>query len=294
MDLTRYRDYLQFEKRYSEHTIKAYLTDCRQCFSFLASTYDVKSPDQVQYNYIRSWIVHLLERQIVPKSVNRKLSAVRTYFTFLRRNGVIDRNPLQRVQGPKSGKRLPAVISTRDMQRLYEDVPFPDGFEGVRDRLILDLLYTAGLRRSELLGLRAEDIDFDRRTLRVHGKGKKQRVIPFGIGLENQLKKYLAARSQLSLTDEHANLVVTTRGKPAYPKLIYNITRRYLGYVTTQAARSPHVLRHSFATHLMEGGADLNALRELLGHSSLAATQVYTHTSMERLKQSYKQAHPKA
>jgi len=287
--------YLQFEKRFSSHTIKAYQTDLVQFKAFLQETYAIEQTRTIDHQHIRAWIIQLLEKQLTPRSINRKLSTLKSFFQFLIKKGKLEKDPMLKVIAPKVGKRLPAFVEEAPLQRLFEDVSFGNDFIGIRDRLIMDLFYQTGIRRSELIQLQISDIDFQGQAIKVLGKGNKERLIPINRDIRLQIENYLAHR-KTTFPDilELGQLFLTKKGKPLYPKLVYNLVKKYLSYVTTQEARSPHILRHSFATHLSNNGADLNAIKELLGHSSLAATQVYTHNSIERLKQIYQQAHPKA
>ncbi len=296
MHTTTFRNYLQHEKRFSDHTVQAYLADVGQCGDFLASTYDIDNPADVRQTHVRSWMVDMMESGTSPRSVNRKLSSLRNYYRFLRKTGLIDHNPFAKITGPRTGKRLPEVVGESAMKTLIEDIAYPEGFGGDRDRLIVELLYMGGLRRSELIGLNCEDIDFARMTILIRGKGGKERLIPFSRNLSLRLKGYLTVREGILAEAQvkQSALILTDKAKRTYPKYIYNKVKYYLGLITQSEKRGPHVLRHTFATHLAEGGADINAIKELLGHSSLAATQVYTHTSIKRLKESYDQAHPKA
>jgi len=287
--------YLQFEKRFSSHTIKAYQTDLAQFSAFLQETYEIKQASTIDHQHIRAWIVQLLEKQLTPRSINRKLSTLKSFFQFLMKKGKLEKDPMLKVIAPKVGKRLPAFIEEAPLQRLLEDVSFGNDFVGIRDHLIMDLFYQTGIRRSELIQLQISDIDFEGQVIKVLGKGNKERLIPINRDIRLQIETYLTLRkTTFPNILELGQLFLTKKGKPLYPKLVYNLVKKYLSIVTTQEARSPHILRHSFATHLSNNGADLNAIKELLGHSSLAATQVYTHNSIERLKQIYQQAHPKA
>lgn len=287
--------YLQFEKRFSNHTVKAYQTDLAQFQVFLKDTYAIEEESTIDHQHIRAWIIHLLEGQISPRSINRKLSTLKSFFQFLIKKGKLEKDPMLKVIAPKVGKRLPAFVEEAPLERLLEEVSFGTDFIGIRDRLIMDLFYQTGVRRSELIHLQISDIDFQGQAIKVLGKGNKERLIPINRDLRLQIEHYLELRKETFPSIlELGQLFLTKKGKPLYPKLVYNLVRKYLSYVTTQEARSPHVLRHSFATHLSNNGADLNAIKELLGHASLAATQVYTHNSIERLKQIYQQAHPKA
>lgn len=293
MILNAFMQYLEFEKRFSPHTLLAYESDLRQLERFLAATFEVSDPKDITPMHLRAWMVDLLGNEASPRSVRRKISSVKSWFRFLRKRTEVSHNPAQNLILPKTGKRLPVVVEQKDMQQLFEQVAFGTGFAAERDRTLLELLYQAGLRRSELMLLSVSDIDFSRRALRVSGKGNKERLVPFGAALEERLRQYVRARQAEFPDTAETALLLGDGGKRMYPKQIYNIVKQYLSAVTTVEQRSPHVLRHSFATHLSDNGADLNAVKELLGHSSLAATQIYMHNSIERLKQVYLQAHPK-
>ncbi len=287
--------YITFEKRFSKHTIKAYKTDLEQFKTYLITTYSLSTNSEITHHHVRSWIISLMKEDVSTRSINRKLSTLKSLFQFLIKKGKLDKNPMLKVVMPKTGKRLPVFVEQGPMEMLFENVPFSKDFEGVRDRLIMDLFYQTGMRRSELIYLQISDIDFQGQAIKVLGKGNKERIIPINRDLRLQISNYLELRENtfpdlLSI----GQLFLTKKGKPLYPKLVYNLVKKYLGMVTTQEERSPHILRHSFATHLSNNGADLNAIKELLGHASLAATQVYTHNSIERLKEIYEQAHPKA
>lgn len=291
--LDTFRQYLEYEKRYSPHTVHAYLQDTSDFFSFLTSLYEFDDPALVRHHQVRSWMVSLLEAGISPRSVNRKLSTLRTFYRFLLKHGKVEVNPLSRVLPPKTRKTLPSVVDEKSLVRLRDHLTSGSDFTAMRNRLVIELLYGLGLRRAELIGMRLHDIDLKRMEVRVMGKRQKQRIIPFGKELAVLLRDYIALRKEMK--DAHPEfLILTDKGKQAYPKLIYLIVHQYLSLVSSVEKRSPHVLRHSYATHMLEAGASIEAIKELLGHESLAATQVYTHTSMERLKKTYKQSHPKA
>jgi len=294
MDITVFLKYLELEKRFSAHTTKAYKSDLLQFFAYLEDTYSLTSILEVRHFHIRAWVVELMQNKITPRSINRKLSTLKTYFKFLKRRKEIQENPMLKVVAPKVGKRLPVVVKEIEMENLFEKINFGEGYAAVRDEMIMEMLYSTGMRRSELINLTPNDLDFFNDQVKVLGKGNKERLIPFARPLANRLKNYLEIRNdkfELGATD---SLFLTGKGKTMYPKLVYNLVKKYLSQITTVEQRSPHVLRHSFATHLSNNGADLNAIKELLGHSSLAATQVYTHNSIEKLKRIYQQAHPKA
>lgn len=294
MDITVFLKYLELEKRFSTHTITAYKSDLLQFFAYLEEIYSLTSILEVRHFHIRAWIVELMQNKITPRSINRKLSTLKTYYKFLKRRKEIQENPMLKVIAPKVGKRLPVVVKEIELENLFEKINFGEGYAAVRDEMVMEMLYSTGMRRSELINLTPNDLDFFNDQVKVLGKGNKERLIPFARPLADRLKNYLEIRNDefgLGATD---SLFLTGKGKIMYPKLVYNLVKKYLSQITTVEQRSPHVLRHSFATHLSNNGADLNAIKELLGHSSLAATQVYTHNSIEKLKRVYQQAHPKA
>jgi integrase/recombinase XerC len=247
------------------------------------------------YHMIRSWIVHLLESGITPRSVNRKITTLKTYYRYLVREGEIVENPMSKILSPKTSSRLPVFVEEDNMQKLFDEVEFGEGFEAMRDRLIIELLYNTGMRVSELTALREEDIDQSGQQLKVTGKRNKQRIIPFTANMGRKMEEYRQEKTGHFKDQElPAELFVTNRGSKIYPRMVYNIVNHYLSLVTTLSKRSPHVIRHTFATHMLNHGADLNAIKDLLGHSNLSATQVYTHNTIEKLKNAYKQAHPRA
>ncbi len=289
-----FQQYLQYEKHFSTHTIVAYNKDLEQFLEFINDIHSLTSVAEVRHSHIRSWVVSLLNDKLTSRSIRRKLSALKTYFRFLRKHGHLTHNPMLKIVTPKLGKRLPMYAQTNEMSHLLDDVEWGSDYPDQRNRLLLLLLYHTGMRRAELIGLKISDIDLQQRIVKVLGKGNKERLLPFGTEVAQQLQGYLLLRKATFPNPSTTHLLLTNKGLPLYPKLVYNIVNRYLSLVTTIEQRSPHVLRHSFATHLSNNGADLNAIKELLGHASLAATQIYTHNSIERLKQVYQQAHPKA
>ncbi len=294
MKQERFFQYLQHEKRFSPHTLTAYRKDLGQFTEFLEKTYEITSPEEVRHTHVRSWMVDLMEKGNVARSINRKLSCLKTYFKFLRKNGEIEANPMIKVVAPKTGKRLPVFVNEKNMALLFEQVDFGEGFSGLRNRLVMEVLYCTGMRQSELIGLKLGDVDYSNFQLKVLGKRRKERLIPIARYLVDLIEQYIVARKAAFPENDYSNLFLTDKGQPLYPGYVYKIVKKYLSQVTTVEQRSPHVLRHTFATHLSNRGADLNAIKELLGHSSLAATQVYTHNSIEKLKKVYQQAHPKA
>ena len=282
-------NYLTYEKRLSPHTINAYKRDLKQFLAFVCEDPTIKEPKNISHHDLRAWFISLMEEGISAKSIRRKYSSLKAYFQFLQKNQKIDQNPTDKVLVPKVGKQLPKVVAEKELVRLFEQLPLSHDFKGWRDCTILNILYQTGMRRGELLGLKISDIDFDRRVINVLGKGQKVRYIPFGSSLEKVLNTYLEFHPK----GNALYLILTEKFEKAYPKLIYRIVNEYLSLTTTADQKSPHVLRHSFATHLLDHGADLNGTKEMLGHANLAATQIYTHNSVERLKKIYAKAHPK-
>ncbi len=286
--------YLQYEKRFSVHTIDAYKVDLEQFSVFLQSQYEIVEPAIIQHIHIRSWAVALMEQKYSASSIRRKLSTLKSYFRFLQREQVITRSPMLQVSLPKLGKRLPSVVPEQYLEQMLNAIDPADDYEKLRNQLVVELCYLTGMRRGELLNLKVSDLNLSAFTIKVLGKGNKERLIPISHAMATLLRQYLDLRQQTFPNTSELALLLTKDGKAAYPKLIYRIVKEALSTITTQEKRSPHVLRHSFATHLSDHGADLNAIKELLGHSSLAATQIYTHHSIERLKKIYQQAHPKS
>jgi integrase/recombinase XerC len=285
--------YLEFEKRLSKHTLIAYKTDLLQFNTFLKYTYETEDLSQANYGMIRSWVAQLVEEKNEPRSVNRKIASLRAFFKYLLRQGTLSKDPLLKIKVLKTQKRLPSFVREEEMNQLLDQFVFTDSFEGHRDKLIMELFYGSGMRLAELLQLSDKSINFKNRTLKVLGKRNKERVIPFSESLVQIIKDYQQARDKMLAKSEHALLIVTEDGKPAYRMMVQRIVRKYLS-VTSSDKKSPHVLRHTYATHLLNKGAEINAVKDLLGHSSLAATQVYTHNTMEKLKKTFEQAHPKA
>ncbi|MEM9824722.1 MAG: tyrosine-type recombinase/integrase, partial [Bacteroidota bacterium] len=286
--------FLKYEKRFSAHTIKAYQSDLDQFFQFIERVYGFTDVVDVQHIHVRSWIVDLMQRKMSSRSINRKLSALKTYFKYLLKRQYLSKNPMLKVVGPKTGKRLPVFVHQKQMKQLFDLLDFGQGYSGWRDRMMIETLYSTGMRRSELIGLKDNDVDFTKNHYKVLGKGNKERLIPFSSILARNLEHYLEVRDREFPEGKAMNLFLTDKGKPLYPKMVYNLVKKYLSQITTVEQKSPHVLRHSFATHLSDNGADLNAIKALMGHANLAATQIYTHNSIEKLRKVYQQAHPKA
>jgi integrase/recombinase XerC len=280
------------EKKLSPLTINAYLMDLEQFSIFLKTAYTIEKIEEADYQMVRSWIVTLSEEKLAKRSINRKLATLRAFYGFLAAKKKITANPMLRIVALKTDKPLPHYIEEKPMEKLLDEVVFDEGFEGQRDKITLELLYGTGIRLAELLGLTLNDVNFYEGQIKVLGKRNKERIIPITKGLQQQLQKYIEKRAIFAKATN--SLIITDKGLPAYAMFVQRIVKRYLGYVTSLKQKSPHILRHSFATHLLNNGADLNAVKDLLGHSSLAATQIYAHNSVEKLKRVFQQAHPKA
>lgn len=285
--------YLSLERRFSPHTLTAYRGDLQNFIAHCTEHQCLTSVAEVRHLHIRAWIVAQMQAGQSSRSINRRLSCIKTYFRFLKKRRLLDKDPMQKVVAPKTGKRLPVFVQENQMAALFTHIEFGDGYKGQLDRLVLELLYATGLRRSEASNLKISDIDLGRSVLRISGKGNKERIAPFARYLGELLEDFLAIRSATFPATNEPWLFLNRKGERLIPESIYQIVRRHLSAVTTVEQRSPHVLRHSFATHLSNHGADLNAIKELLGHSNLAATQIYMHNSIERLIEVYEQAHPK-
>lgn len=287
--------YLQFEKRYSLKTIVSYKNDLDQFSEFIRSSYPDFTVETIEYGIVRSWIVSLVDAELDPVSVNRKIACLRSFFKYLLREEVITKDPMTKIKVLKTKKKLPHFIRESDIVNLLDhNDDLSHDHHGLRARLILELLYGTGMRLSELITLKESAINFHDQTLKVLGKRNKERVIPFSNNIVSIIKDYRIARNREVEMKEHGYLLVTDSGEALYPVLVNRIVKKHLRHYTSVEKTSPHVLRHSYATHLLNKGAEINAVKDLLGHSSLAATQVYTHNSMEKLKKVFEQAHPKA
>jgi integrase/recombinase XerC len=286
--------YIAQEKRYSKHTLLAYTTDLRQFQDYISVTYELDLA-AVKYIHVRDYIAHLMEDEVGASSIGRKLSTLRSFYKYLCREQVIPSSPMGLIKAPKAPKRLPVFVDEQKMDTLLDSEEiFDNSFPSMRDRLIIETLFGTGIRLSELIGLKESNVDRYANTIKVLGKGNKERIIPMTKPLVNQLETYLIEKERQDFNNKADVLIVTDKGAKLNANFVYKTVKRYLSMVSTQEKLSPHVLRHSYATSLLNRGADLNAIKELLGHASLAATQVYTHNSIETLKTIYKQAHPKA
>ena len=292
--IQHFLDYLKFEKRYSRHTITSYENDLVTFFDFLQMQFGETALPDIKPAFVRSWLACLKENGMEAKSINRKISSLKSFFKHQLRQQHIKASPMATIISPKVSKRLPQFVDKTDMDTLFDYVEFPDSWEGKTQRLLIELFYNTGIRQAELVGLKEMQVDHYNSSIKVLGKGNKERIIPVSNKLMTALQGYMAGkRDELEQFDKEV-LLVNGKGKKIYPRYVYNTVKKYLALVTTIDKKSPHVLRHTFATHLMNNGADLNAVKELLGHSSLAATQIYTHNTIEKLKDIHKKAHPKA
>ena len=284
-------NYLRFEKRYSQHTIISYQNDLEQFLGFLIADFDAPHLQDITAAIVRTWLAGLKEAEnLTAKSINRKISTLKSFFKFLMREGIVESTPMHIINAPKLSKRLPVYVEEKDIKTLFDYVEFSDDWKGQTEKLVLQLFYATGMRVSELISLKPSQLDGAYSHIKVLGKGNKERIIPLNKEFVSAMQDYIKAKPWKSAE----NIFVNEKGKPLYAKQVYNLVQKNLALVTTVQKKSPHILRHSFATHLTNNGADLNAVKELLGHSSLAATQVYTHNSIEKLKAVFKKAHPKA
>lgn len=287
-------DYLKFQKRYSQHTIVSYQNDLVNFFDFIEIQFATLSLIEIKPSFVRSWLANLKEKRLESKSINRKISTLKSFFKYQLKQGLLQTSPMATILSAKVKKRLPQFVAEADINTLFNYVEFSDDWNGKTSRLIFQLLYNTGIRQAELINLKEAHIDSRNGTIKVLGKGNKERILPVSNELTQLIQQYIAVkRNGFDLADTEI-LLVNDKGKKLYPKYIYNVVKKYLSTVTTIDKKSPHVLRHTFATHLMNNGADINAVKELLGHSSLAATQIYTHNTIEKLKEVHNKAHPKA
>lgn len=284
--------YLQLEKRYSMHTITAYSNDLVQFFDFIETQYEAIPLTQITGSMVRTWLASMKETELTGKTLNRKISSLKSFFKYQIQQGTLSKSPMETVISPKVSKRLPAFVAERDMEQLLVNLAFAEGWKGLTEKLVIQLFYATGMRLSELIGCKEQQLDVSKRVIKVLGKGNKERILPISQALAQDLASYIKEKPQAA--NGNPILFVNENGKSLQPRAVYSFVKYYLSQVTTLQKKSPHILRHSFATHLMNNGADLNAVKELLGHASLAATQVYTHNTIEKLKEDFSKAHPKA
>ncbi|MGA1226701.1 MAG: tyrosine-type recombinase/integrase [Tamlana sp.] len=294
MSFQSFTDYLLLEKNYSSLTVKAYQNDLEDFSEFIKSKYETNSIEKVNYAQIRSWIVSLVEGGLTNRSVNRKISALNTYYKFLLKIQNIEVNPLVKHKALKTSKKVQVPFSEIEIEMVLDDLNFGDDYENVRNKFIIELFYSTGIRRIELVQLKLRDLDLDKKTLKVLGKRNKERIVPLLKSVIDTAKIYLKLRGELACISNHDRLFLTKKGVKIYETLVYRIINDYFSLASSKVKKSPHILRHSFATHLLNQGANLNAVKELLGHSSLAATQVYTHNSIAELKKVHINAHPRS
>jgi integrase/recombinase XerC len=292
-EVQSFLQYLEFEKRYSTLTVQAYHRDLEQFFLFLKSTYGDCHILQIKHIHIRAWLAQLKNVDNSSKTINRKISTLKSFFKFALRNQWITELPTTKLVSPKTEKRLPTFLQESQIEHLFDNTDFGTKFSDKTERLILEILYNTGMRRAELCNLKTKQIEFGTQLIRIIGKGNKERLMPMVPDLAGLIKDYILAKTEIENADNEY-LLILPKGKPLYEKYVYLVVKKYLATVSTQAKKSPHVLRHTFATHVLNNGAQLNAVKELLGHASLAATQIYTHNSIEKLKETFKKAHPKA
>ncbi len=287
-------DYLRFEKRYSDHTILSYRTDLDQFEGYHSEEGRGTDLAKADAKLIRSWVIHLMESGQNARSVNRKISTLKSFYKYLMRQQQIQINPMDKVLRPKQSKKLPSFVEADKMDLLLDGYDFGEDFSGIRNRLIIEILYITGMRQSELIGLEDGNIDLAQQNIKVTGKRNKQRIVPFDRAYLDVMQLYIELRNRQFPERDVKSFFLTDKGRSLYPKFVYKVVNSYLRFVTTMEHRSPHVLRHTFATHMLNRGADLNAIKEILGHANLSATQVYTHNTFEKLVTIYKQAHPRA
>ena len=293
MYLSEFISYLTLEKKYSAHTVKAYQNDILEFKDFCRSNYEIEDIDTVEYVLIRHWIVELSEKQIDNRTINRKISSLKAYFKFLQKIDVTTVSPLSMHRALKTAKKIEIPFSELEMEKVLSEIEYADDFEGVRDELLIHVLYVTGMRRAEVISLKVSDVDFANMTIKVLGKRNKERLVPMLLETKEKFKIYLDNRKDLKEINDGSYMFLTLSGNKLYETLVYRLIKKYFREVSSKVKTSPHILRHTFATHLLNKGADLNAVKELLGHSSLASTQVYTHNSIAELKKVHAKAHPR-
>jgi integrase/recombinase XerC len=289
--VVKFLEYLKHEKNYSPHTLVSYQNDMDQFAAYLKDTYEIEKTEEATSTMIRSWMASLMQEKIAARTVIRKASTLRTYYKFLLREGVLTKSPMAKVTAPKAPQRLPVFVNKKEMETLFKVADFPQNFDGMRDHLILEMFYATGIRRAELITMKDADVNVFNLTIKVLGKRNKERIIPITPFLKKYIEEYRAEKKKLGI--KNACFFTHEDGDSMHDKQVYLMVKKYLGTVTTLQKKSPHVLRHTFATHILDNGADINTVKELLGHANLSATQVYTHNTLEKLKRVYKQAHPR-
>jgi integrase/recombinase XerC len=290
-----FADYLKYQKRYSKHTLQSYTDDLLQLNNYLEDKFDMKDAAVAQLtpSIIRSWLAYLKDKKLTSRSINRKISTLKSFFKYHIRMGALTQTPMTQVSSPKIEKRSPVFVKEKETDVLFKHVEFADDWKGKTDRLLIELLYNAGLRSAEVISLKESQVDASKKVIKVLGKGNKERIIPVSQKLLGDIQQYISEKTGRG-GEQPQQLLCTDSGRPLYAGYVYKAVKYHLNQVTTIQKKSPHVMRHTFATHLLNNGADLNSVKELLGHSSLAATQVYTHHTIEKLKDVHKKAHPKA
>ena len=293
-NLKAFQDYLELEKNYSLHTVNAYVNDLLFFQEFLKGNFDQENLENVNYSMIRNWIVSMVDNGLSNSSVNRKVSSLKSFYKFLLKIKQIESSPLLKHKSLKTPKKLQIPFSEKELDTVLNNIKYPDGFDGIRDKLIIDLFYTTGIRRTELINLKAQNLDLSNNTLKVLGKRNKERILPILPIISKQIKLYLLERAQLESIKDNEYFFLMLKGVKLNDSFVYRLINYYFSNVSEKVKKSPHILRHTFATHLLNNGADLNSVKELLGHSSLASTQVYTHNSLSELKKVYGNAHPRS
>lgn len=293
-NLNAFQDYLQHEKKYSIHTVTAYVNDLLFFQEFLKVNFDHDSLEVVNYSMIRSWIVALVDGGISNNSVNRKIASLKSFYKFLLKTKQIESSPLLKHKSLKTPKKIQIPFSEKELDNVLNHIHYPDGFEGIRDKLVIDLFYTTGIRRTELIHLQMQNVDLSANTLKVLGKRNKERILPILPIIAKQIKNYLTERAAIEDIKDSEYFFLLLKGVKFNDSFVYRLINYYFSNVSEKVKKSPHILRHTFATHLLNNGADLNSVKELLGHSSLASTQVYTHSSLSELKKAYGNAHPRS
>ena len=289
-----FQDYLEHEKKYSNHTVTAYVNDLLFFQEFLKVNFDQDGLEDVNYSMIRSWIVALVDGGISNSSVNRKISSLKSFYKFLLKTKQIESSPLLKHKSLKTPKKIQIPFSEKELDNVLNHLQYPEGFEGIRDKLVIDLFYTTGIRRTELIHLKMQNVDLSANTLKVLGKRNKERLLPILPIIKEQIKNYLTERAAIEYIKDSEYFFLLLKGVKFNDSFVYRLINYYFSNVSEKVKKSPHILRHTFATHMLNNGADLNSVKELLGHSSLASTQVYTHSSLSELKKAYGNAHPRS